>query len=260
VIGEKRDTTKVLGVKNWSVILVSADNVKISGFSILNGGDIVLVAGIDIRSNYTLIEDNYISANQSSGICIWSSSNTIKNNIIESNLLCGILILYGDSNTLEGNVLSNNSIGIGAMDSNENSINDNEILGDIYGLFFNGSCNNIISSNIISGCFLNGILFYHSDSNTIISNEIKNSNCGIELQSSRRNTIQKNNFLGNNRNAYFENCRNSWRNNYWNRPRLLPKIVRGAIGIPMPWPFQDIVFRIVNFDLRPALKPHDISN
>jgi parallel beta-helix repeat protein len=259
LIGENRDTTEVFGVKNWSAILVSADNVKISGFSVLNSGDIILVAGIDIRSNYTLIENNYISANQSSGICIWSSSNTIKNNIIESNLLCGILLLYGVSNILEGNVISNNSIGIGAIDSNDNTINDNEISGNIYGLFFNGSCNNIISSNIISGGFLNSILFYHSDSNTIMGNEIKSSNCGLELQSSRRNTIQQNNFLRNNRNAYFENCRNNWRNNYWNRPRLLPKIIRGSISIPMPWPFQDIVFRIVNFDLRPALKPFNID-
>jgi len=246
-------------VKNWSVILVSADNVKISGFSVLNGGNMILVAGIDVRSNYTLIEDNYISTNRSSGICVWSSSNSIKNNIIESNLLCGIYLLYSDSNTIEGNIISNNSIGIGAMNSNENTINDNEILSNIYGLLFNGSNNNIISSNIISGGFLNGILFYHSNSNTIEGNEIKSSNCGIELQSSRRNTIQQNNFLRNNRNAYFENCRNKWKNNYWNRPRLLPKKIRGAFSIPMPFPFQDIVFRLVNFDLRPALKPFIIG-
>jgi len=259
LIGENRDTTKVFGVENWSIILITAENVKISGFSIINSGNMVLTAGIDIRSNHILIENNYISTSRSSGINIWSSSNTIKNNIIDSNLMCGIFLLYGNSNVLEGNVLSNNSIGIGAMNTNDNTINYNEISGTVYGLYFNGSINNNISSNIIIGAFLNGILFYNSNSNTIEGNEIKNSNCGIELQSSRRNTIQQNNFLRNNRNAYFENCRNKWRNNYWNRPRLLPKIVKGAIGIPMPWPLQDIVIRIVNFDLRPALKPYDIS-
>ncbi len=259
LIGENRDTTEIFGVENWSIILITAENVKMSGFSILNSGEMMLTAGIDIRSNYTLIENNYISTSKYSGMCVWSSNNTIKNNIIDSNFFCGIFLLYGDSNTLEGNVLSNNSIGIGAIDSSDNTINDNEILGNAYGLLFNGSCNNIISSNLIIGAFLNGILFYHSDSNTIMGNEIKSSNCGIELQSSRKNTIQQNNFLRNNRNAYFENCRNKWKNNYWNRPRLLPKIIRGALTIPMPWPFQDIVLRCLNFDLRPALKPYNIE-
>ena len=170
-----------------------------------------------------------------------------------------LLILYGISNTIEGNVISSNSFGIGVIDSSDNIINNNELFGNLYGLYFNGSSDNLISSNIINVSFQNGIIFYHSNSNIIEGNEIKSSNCGIELQSSRRNTIQQNNFLRNNRNAYFENCRNSWRNNYWNRPRLLPKKIRGAFSISMPFPFQDIVFRLVNFDLRPALKPFNIG-
>jgi parallel beta-helix repeat protein len=259
LIGENRDSTVIFGVENWSVILISADYVEISGFSVLNSGDMSLTAGIDIRSNYTLIEDNLISTGRWSGINIWGSSNTINNNIIDSNFISGIFILYGNSNTIEGNVLSNNSCGIGLFDSHDNTINDNEILGTLYGLLVNGSCNNLITSNIIIGDLRIGILFYYSKSNNIIGNEIKSSMCGIDLRSSKRNTIQQNNFLRNNRNAYFENCRNEWKNNYWNRPRLLPKIIRGAFSVPMPFPFQDIVFRLVNFDLRPALKPYDIK-
>ena len=123
----------------------------------------------------------------------------------------------------------------------------------------NGSSNNIISSNNLSMNILNGIILYYSTDNTIISNSIELSNCGVELSYSKRNNIFENNFLKNSRHAYFENCRNKWKNNFWNRPRLLPKTIVGVIRLNMPIPFQAIVIRWRNFDLRPALKPYEIG-
>jgi hypothetical protein len=44
---------------------------------------------------------------------------------------------------------------------------------------------------------------------------------------------------------------NQWSRNYWNRPRLLPKLIFGKIEIG-----SDRILWI-NIDWRPALKPND---
>ncbi len=257
LIGENRDTTVVFTIATWSAVLISADHVKMSGFSILSRGGMLLTAAIDIRSNFTTINDIYITDNKWAGIGIWGFNNTIKNNIINSNFFYGICLLVCNSNTITGNNISNSMCGIGVFLSNNNKIMDNDISNNGYGIFFNGSGNNIISNNNILEDYNNGIGLMDSDNNDISYNTIEKCECGIDFRYSKSNTITKNNFLKNNRHAYFENCRNKWKNNYWNRPRLLPKLIRGTISIHPSWPFQDIIIRWVNFDLRPALKPYD---
>ena len=178
---------------------------------------------------------------------------------LDSNQLFGIYLLVCNSNTITGNIIIKNSIGIGIFESNTNIIEDNNISDNLMGIVLNGSNDNIISSNELTRNILNGIILYHSNRNTIQSNTIMISNSGLELSSSNRNKIIQNNFLKNNRHAYFENCINNWKNNYWNRPRLLPKTIAGAIRINIPFPFQDIVFQWRNFDLRPSLKKYAIG-
>ena len=259
LIGENRDTTSIIGVENWSAVLISEDYVKMNGFSILDSGGMSLTAAIDIRSNFTTIENNYITTNRSSGVNVWGLNNTIEKNIIESNRLFGICLLVCNSNNIIGNIILKNGIGIGLFESNTNIVEGNNISENLLGIVLNGSNENIISSNIISRNILNGIILYYSNRNTIKSNTINYSICGVELISSNRNKILQNNFMINNRNAYFENCVNRWRNNYWNRPRLLPKPITGSIRINIPFPFQDLVLRWRNFDLRPSLKKHNIG-
>ena len=52
---------------------------------------------------------------------------------------------------------------------------------------------------------------------------------------------------------------NRWSRNYWGRPILGPKLIRGEIRIYRDWPFSDIVIPWFDFDWRPALKPYDIG-
>jgi len=90
--------------------------------------------------------------------------------------------------------------------------------------------------------------------NTIEYNIIKQNNQGIYLENSSSNTILKNNFLNNQQDAMFYNCMNKWRQNYWNRLRILPKLIFGKImigPIGIPW---------FNIDWRPAKEPYDISS
>ncbi len=58
------------------------------------------------------------------------------------------------------------------------------------------------------------------------------------------------------KNAFFiaeglSNYKNIWNENYWNRPRFLPKLIFGRIGIYYlaPW---------INVDWHPAQEPYDI--
>ncbi|UCD12972.1 MAG: right-handed parallel beta-helix repeat-containing protein, partial [Thermoplasmatales archaeon] len=136
-----------------------------------------------------------------------------------------------------------------------NTITGNTISSNAqYGIRLHGwNNNNTITGNTISNNW-DGIDLYESSSNTITGNTISlNNRYGIHLEDSSNNTIQKNNFINNKRHAFFFNCKNTWKQNYWNRPRILPKLIFGKVEIGstmIPW---------INIDWRPALKPYDIG-
>ena len=77
---------------------------------------------------------------------------------------------------------------------------------------------------------------------------------GITLLLANDNRIHQNNFIYNIPNAHFwRSYDNTWKNNYWNRPRLSPKLIFGRIGLSeglIPW---------INVDWHPAQEPYDIS-
>jgi parallel beta-helix repeat protein len=154
-----------------------------------------------------------------------------------------VVWISADGVTVSGFTIRNGSFGIRIV-SNSNTITGNTITSNSwYGIYLHGSSVNTITDNTITG-------------NTISLN----NKYGIYLFVSDRNTIQKNNFLDNKRAAFFYNNveikwkRNTWKQNYWNRPRILPKLIFGEIevieeSIFMPW---------FNIDWRPAKKPYDI--
>ena len=134
--------------------------------------------------------------------------------------------------------------------SHFSNFSGNIISNNRYGIYLNDSSSNTVTGNIITynadGILLCGF------SNIVLSNTISNNWYGIYLDDSSSNVILKNNFHGNKQHAFFENCTNIWEHNYWNRPRLLPKLIFGVIEIDSRW----ILW--VNIDWHPALKPYDI--
>ena len=91
--GENKESTVINGGWEGDVVNISADHVKITGFTIRYSGS--YNAGIKIHTSYNVIEDNILLRN-SDGICIKSShDNIITGNIIASALL--ILLNYTDS-------------------------------------------------------------------------------------------------------------------------------------------------------------------
>jgi len=227
LIGEDKETTIIDGGgERTGVLIWGADEVYISGFTIQN-------CDSEIWS--------YIY-----GIRIYSDFNTITGNIITKNKV-GILIDTSKGNIITGNTISYNGGGVSLKFSNGNTITGNTI-----------SYNN--NSN--------GITIANSHDNNITGNTISNNLGGVGVFDSERNIIQKNNFLHNTRQALFwhyislinpENPeRNIWNQNYWNRTRILPKLIIGLIILIYPIPIIPIPLPWLNIDWHPALKPYDI--
>ena len=192
---------------------------------------------IDRNSDGNSILENKIILEFSYGIRLWTVSNNliIGNTIISNNNSIGIDLRSSDGNILSRNFISHTWCSIDIDYSNNNTINDNNLISNY-----------------------RGISSYRSNNVSIVHNNIiLNEEFGITLASSNGNIIEKNNFQNNKINAVFLNCTNTWRKNYWNRPRLFPKLIFGVktiktdLGIDIPIPLLD-------FDNRPALKPYDI--
>ncbi|MCJ7444612.1 MAG: right-handed parallel beta-helix repeat-containing protein [Methanotrichaceae archaeon] len=139
-------------------ITITADNAAIEGFTITNStntaGDPYAGAGIEIRSNNSIIRNNSIIKNLRSGVKILRGHNNsiIYNNI--NNNYEGILVSRSSNNLIYGNNIADNS-GNGVI-------------------FIEGSTNNSISNNTISknlvGIMLKNSGFNHIKHNNLIDN------------------------------------------------------------------------------------------
>ena len=189
---------------------------------------------------------------------------TIENTNI-SNVYYGIYLKTSKFCKIVGNKISNSNIFL--KESHKNEILDNEIslinfrtMYQSRGIVIQFSNENIISRNHIFSNQGTGIELYISDINVVEKNSIEKNMNGIKLYESNMNIISNNNFIKNIRNVHFLDCKgNRWASNYWGRPRILPKIIKGSVtlvepgfGYPgkyMPW---------LNFDIFPAKRPYDI--
>jgi len=230
LIGENRSNTIIDGNYKDHVILVSAPDVRISGFTIQNSSKGEFDAGIKMLSldSYVSIINNIVENNQI-GIFLnyaYEDSNTlVKDNLVQNNVQ-GIYSHWSDSNTIENNIVQNN---------------------DEEGIEFIRSRSGKITKNIIKdnggyGIYLRG----SSDNNLIGENLLENNSEGVRVENSNENVITKNNLVENDVQAYFTNSfLNRWRGNYWSDwERILPKKIKGTIKYRgIPW---------VNFDWFPS--------
>jgi parallel beta-helix repeat protein len=225
LVGENRDITVIDGNESGIAIIVSADGVNISGFTIQNGGAI----GILVRYYHHNIFDNIIS-NNGYGIILNSYGNTIFDNVFLNNY-------YGTAVSCSNNNVSGNSFfddGLEIFGFN-NVVKDNTVNGKPL-VYFEGandmvidngagqvilvSCNNITVQNqnlsnasvgielyysndcvISDNKFMSdgwaGIYVKYSDNNIITDNIISNSYTGIMFFDSNNNLITRNNITNN---------------------------------------------------------------
>lgn len=161
LIGENRNATVIdneyadpLEVHK-SIVLVTADNVKMSGFTIQHcwvGGNAVC---IDNYVNMTFF-DNIIRGNNEGIRLEHSSGNIVSSNIIQDCYYnTGLVFSYAHNNTAFNNtIIGNPGVGIGSdYESYHNVISGNTIMGNGHGLLislYNCSFfhNNIIDNSV----------------------------------------------------------------------------------------------------------------
>jgi len=248
LIGENRRSTIIDGMQLGNVVEITANYVDISNFTICNcskGSS----AGIRGSTNYSTISNNNIVSNNWSGLVLkYSHFHKISGNLIKSNRWLGIHLGTCNNNMISGNtIISNVNEGFNQYDSHNNIISGNIVSKNEYGINIGKYCkNNSLLGNIV---LFNeyGIRFYESYGNNTISNNcIRFNMYGISMQYSYSNKIVNNNLVRNILNAHFEgyylheNRTNYWDGNFWNRPRILPKIIYGTLWTygPFQWEFD----------------------
>jgi parallel beta-helix repeat protein len=211
------------------------------------------------NKNTTIIDgmgyENVVSV-QANKVCI--SGFTITNSGDE---YFGVGILIGEfsnNNIITSNIIKNNWKGIEIVKSIRNTIKCNKISNNSFGVSSHNSYLQTIKSNtIINNGY--GIKTFHSFSTIVTGNNIiSNKEFGIYISKWGGIFIIKNNFIGNEKDAYFwQNIfRNRWKQNYWNEPLNHPKIIYGKlilVGHSMP-----LELTVINIDWHPAKEPYDI--
>ena len=160
LIGENRHDTVIDGNGAGTVINITVNNVKISGFTIRKSGPNYPDSGIRVD---------------------YSSGNNISHNVVANNFY-GISLYSSSNNTLTGNNASDNWIGIRLSDSSNNTISCNDVSSNNrYGIRLSHSGNNMLAGNNVSSNNWDGISLEYSGNNTLSGNTFSNNsrNFGI---------------------------------------------------------------------------------
>lgn len=201
LMGENKDSTIIDGDGVGVVVVVSADWVNISGFTVRNSGQSLDLfphfAGmwIDSVENCHIANSN-ISDNELGVLVTYSRGVVIADSIVSLNHKDGIHISHSDNNTISGNDVSRNwRDGILIFNSNDNAVMNNTVSSNADGIDIGYSDDNIVAGNIASlnGGF--GARVYYSSRTSIANNEFSaNSERGILLETSEYNVIDNNTF------------------------------------------------------------------
>jgi parallel beta-helix repeat protein len=212
---------------DFSVSLYYSSNCTIENTTILDAdGELIL-----LYSENNTIQNNKI-LNSYLGICIDIGS---KNNIVRNNEIIGCIEGMSILSSCTGNRIYKNKLKNAEWGMKITSFNQNMPSYDnyVYDNDFIGNNNGIVITNSLDNPM------YYTYNNTISNNSFYKNRIGLYIKSSESNIIKNNIFNGNLISALFKGCKkNYWCHNYWNRPRILPKIIFGTrkIGlISIPW-------------------------
>ena len=131
LIGEDKNRTIIDGNAKHDVIYIGfpANNVKITGFTIRNSGNFssgggYADVGIEIHSDYNMIQNNIISNHPLYGIWLWASrGNNISYNSITACDISGIDFFAGPCNIISHNLIYKNYVGINTRLSSNTTAN-----------------------------------------------------------------------------------------------------------------------------------------
>ncbi|HDD57366.1 MAG TPA: hypothetical protein ENF43_02495 [Thermoplasmatales archaeon] len=224
------------------IILANCTNVTIEGIS-LRGTDFPIILGY---CSNCIIRNVTVMDNDGEIILLHSRGCILENNEASGELHGICLDFLSEDNVVRYNVVHDNWVGISVLSgSSYNLICFNEVYNNAEGIAISSYCQhlgatkNILRDNWISRNNIGIIVGSGSNDNSIEKNFISSNRVGIIVKSSSDNLIMENIFVRNILSACFLNCsKNVWFKNYWNRPRLLPKLIPGCrrLGyLVVPW-------------------------
>jgi len=207
IIGENKEKTVITDGSGAKILLITGNNVNISGFTIKEG---YMGIGIYSTSTKNTISNNLFTSNSKYGIYLSSNEhNTIQENIFSD---CGadygdaISLQYSNNNIIYGNSFSNCGISVSTSYHNfveNNSVNDKplvyieeksdfDITVNAGQIILINSENVRIKNQNISSINL-GIIVYSSNNCLLQNNTITYANIGIYVYQSNGNDIIENN-------------------------------------------------------------------
>jgi len=245
--GENKHSTVIDGSNQGTVVLLTADGINLSGFTIQNSGNAVQNAGVKANSDNNIIHD-LIFIDNTVGISFEYAHNTVfYSNIINDQKQKGVSIIDSSDIIMYENTINNNQIGVHlAKNANYNTIYANAILNNDKGIYLESSSHNAIYWNIVTnadyGLYLSesssneiydenvitdnmvGILLMDSFSNRIYDgNIISHNQKGILLTNADSNAISQNDIMDNNEGIYIN--QSDQNDVYWNQ------IINNVFGV-----------------------------
>jgi len=155
LIGENKHNTTIDGGGTGTVIIVTANNVNISNFTIRNSGNpkwgILLYGSSGNKISHNIITNNYYGIH-----LVDSSNNTLDGNNANNNDWYGICLDGSDNNTIGGNSLTNNGRGLTLKFSGGNTLRNNNMTNNSWSFAVSGDSisdfdNDIDTSNKVDG-------------------------------------------------------------------------------------------------------------
>jgi len=195
LIGENKETTKIIGIISSAIIEICDNNVLVEGFTFTSnyGSGILVQEYENIRIN-----DNIFINLPGKGIWLDSVRNCIiTNNIISYIEGEGVHIYHGFNITINGNLFSNTSYGIHSYRYSKCNISNNLFVNNTNGIRAEYSH---ITTEIHNNSFLNngcGIVLIDCYCKIYYNNISNNDFCGIIIENCIYNEIFNNLIFGN---------------------------------------------------------------
>jgi len=214
LLGENKETTIIDGNYTGNVIVINAENVTLTSFTIIHSACSTMqrvYAGVIVEGvRRCNISNNKIRAHTSS---------------------TSIIVLNSSYNYIAENDLNANGMSIWLANSANNTICKNNMALNVgHGLYLTGCQNNTILENNITANEYAGIVVSGSSSNIFLKNNVSQNYWGVVLQSPlpyepSNNKFYHNNFMNNSRQVYYAGIGTAWPNvwddgypsggNYW---------------------------------------------
>jgi parallel beta-helix repeat protein len=229
------------------LILVNCTNATIQDLYMSNNDFSIFLA----HCSNCLIENNTIEDTDGEILLEFCENITIQHNIIRNTLKAVCIEIGSKNNLVQYNDISENFVGLSIFTGAKNNtyryneVYDNEMSGIEIVSYHNGTQQrNTIEGNDIHDNKCGIHLRQKSIKNNIINNSLTKNLIGIFLEDhSNDNNIESNIIVKSVIGAVFLGCdENNWNNNYWGRPRILPKMIPGlkkAGGLYIPWANTD---------------------